>query len=241
MKAIVPHIGRDYIDQKAEEVLSFFSPECLKYGNPPPIYDIVHGLQQQFAIPFSFDSDLGTRNGKKVLGRFDFSPRSIHVDKALPYDSPRFRWTLCHEIGHLVLHRTLAKNGAVISQDQRLVDTRTELRFGTKSTYSDAQWVEWQASQFASSMLLPRSPLFARLVSFQETELQIRNKGNIYVDDNARNIANYLKTINHLHMLFQTSKTILIRRLRSLGILQDNRHETRGRLRNVMKSLFDTD
>jgi hypothetical protein len=92
------HLNRGDIDKKVEEVLFHFDPQAFS-RRASPIYAVVDGLKDVYHIPFLFDQDLGrSRRGKrvfKILGRFDFKPRQILIDKSLPHDSPRFRWTLC--------------------------------------------------------------------------------------------------------------------------------------------------
>ena len=149
-------LSREEIDAKAEEVILHFDPSAF-VKHISPLYQVVKGLIDTYHVPFHFDQDLGySRPGRKILGRFDFRPRQILIDKLLPYDSPRFRWTLSHEIGHLALHRSL--NPTLISKETpQFVDTREQLRFIRTAKRSELQWIEWQANQFASALLLPRA------------------------------------------------------------------------------------
>lgn len=235
-------MSRNDIDAKVEEVFVHFFPDFPQRVFLPPLDDVVEGFTERYKIPFYFDYDLGIGDGgKKILGRFDFHPRAIFVDRSLRRNGPRFRWTLAHEIGHLVLHRNITKDGECISREPRLVDTRTELRYGKKAKYSDLQWIEWQASQFAAAMILPRAALCVQLVRFQKSELHLGNAGRIYVDDQPVNRHLYRQTIEHLIRVFNTSVTILHRRLQDLGLLQDDRSENRARIGYLMKSLLDTD
>src|SRR5690606_13776906 len=47
---------------------------------------------------------------KPLMGKIEFNPLKITIDSTL--DPHRLRFTLCHEIGHLVLHRNLLDNKA---------------------------------------------------------------------------------------------------------------------------------
>ena len=156
-----------------------FDPLALsKQGSP--IYQVVHGLQERYKVPFHFNQDLGlSKRGKKILGRFDFQPRQIFVDKILPHDSPRFRWTLCHEVGHFVLHRKL--NPRFISRDApEFVDTKTELGFIRTARKSELEWIEWQANQFAASLLLPRAIVMRTIVSVQKSIRHSKTWDNLF-------------------------------------------------------------
>lgn len=148
-------LTRHDIDVKAEEVILSFDRHAFA-RQTSPIYEVIKGFADQYGVKFGFDEDLGiSKRKKKILGRFDFSPRTIFVDKRLPYDSPRFRWTLCHEIGHLVLHRKIDLK-YVSRQKPQFIDTREQLRFIRTTKRSELEWIEWQANQFASALLLPR-------------------------------------------------------------------------------------
>src|SRR6266542_5808418 len=159
-------LSRQDIDQKAEEVVLHFDPHALERPSCP-LWDVVNGLKERYHIPFHFYQELGySSRGKKILGRFDFHPRQVLIDRILPHDSPRFRWTLGHEIGHLVLHRRL--DPSRISQDTpSFVDTRTELRFLRSAQWSDLRWIEWQATYFGSALLLPRPVVLAAVIRLQ--------------------------------------------------------------------------
>jgi Zn-dependent peptidase ImmA (M78 family) len=142
---------------------------------------VVHGLAEKHQISFRFEQDLGfSPRGRKILGQFEFAPEQISIDRILQYDSPRFRWTLCHEIGHWVLHRFI--DPRTISRDQpAFVDTRQQLQFTeprSKFTaqWSELKWIEWQANQFASSLLLPE-PILKRALFQVQSDLGVSESG----------------------------------------------------------------
>jgi hypothetical protein len=103
-------LSRREIDRKAEEVLRRFDPK-FPSNQISPIYAVVHGLAKKHQISFRFRQDLGfSSRGRKILGQSEFAAQQISTDEILSDDSPRFRWTLCHEIGHWVLHRFIVTN-----------------------------------------------------------------------------------------------------------------------------------
>jgi len=232
-------LTRDDIDSKAEEVALHFDPNAFARSSSP-IYEIVTGLKNTYHIPFHFDQRLGSSvKGKKILGRFDFQPRRILIDEILPYDSPRFRWTLCHEIGHLVLHRKL--DPKLISRDsQGFVDTREELRFIRTARWSDLHWIEWQANQFASALLLPRSIVLEAVFAVQR-ELNIPRPGSIYLDDQLCNLRAYISILRCVAEKLNVSRTVLRIRLLNLGILNDARRHSRDHVQEALRALFSED
>jgi Zn-dependent peptidase ImmA (M78 family) len=229
-------LRREDIDAKAEEVVLHFNAQAFKRLTSP-IYEVVTGLKDIYHIPFDFGQDLGySPKGKKILGRFDFQPRHILIDKVLPYDSPRFRWTLCHEVGHFVLHRKLKPK--LISRDApQFIDTRTELRFIRTARWSELNWVEWQANQFASALLLPRPNVLTAVCEVQR-ELNIRRVGSIYLDDQPWNVRDYVSVLRNVAGKLNVSRTVLRIRLLHLGILTDARRAGKDHVQEALRSLF---
>jgi len=232
-------LRREDIDAKAIEVILHFDPHAFARWTSP-IYEIVNGLKEKYRIPFSFDQDLGyTANGNKILGRYDFNPRHIHIDKVLPHDSPRFRWTLCHEIGHFVLHRKC--NPREVSRDPlKLSDTRVELRFFRTAQWSDLKWVEWQANQFASALLLPEPSVQKAVVEIQR-KLNIPRPGSIFLDEQSCNMRAYFSVLEHVSRRMNVSRTVLRIRLLNLGILKDDRRTSRNHVGNALAAFFHED
>ena len=233
------HLNRNDIDKKVEEVILHFDAQAF-VKRESPIYNVVAGLKDIYHVPFHFNQDLGrTTRGKKVfkiLGRFDFKPRQILIDKVLPYDSPRFRWTLCHEIGHFVLHRKL--DPKLISRDAtQFVDTRTELRFIRSARWSELEWVEWQANQFASAMLLPQ-PIVHVAVATVQRELNIPRPGSIYLDDQPWNVRDYVSVLTLVSKRLNVSRSVLRIRLANLGILTDARRSSRDHIQETLRAFF---
>src|SRR6185436_18032546 len=141
------YLSRAGIDQKAEKVLLYFDPQALT-RQVSPIYEVMSGLNSRFDVQFVLDCNLGfSSSGKKVLGRFEFGSNRILIDGILPYDMPRFRWTLCHEIGHYVLHRKLDPK-LLLHGDATFEDTATDLHRTKRTKRTELDWVEWQANCF---------------------------------------------------------------------------------------------
>jgi Zn-dependent peptidase ImmA (M78 family) len=230
------HLSRDDIDREAERVALHFDPSAF-HRTTSPVYEVVRGFQDDYSVPFSFGQDLGfSQSGRKVVGRFYFGSRRIAIDGILPLDSPRFRWTLSHEIGHLVLHRKIDPR-TITGGAPELVDTRVQLRFGRAAQRSGLDWVEWQANKFAAALLLPRPILFNALSSVQK-ELDVRRPGSIYLDDQRHNIAAYVTTLQKLVALLAVSRTMLRIRLIDLGLLVDARPFHQNAVQEALRSLL---
>lgn len=233
------HLSRDEIDSEAEKVALHFDSRAFA-KTASPLYEVVNGFSEKYRVPFSFDQNLGiSKRGRKILGRFDFGSRRISIDRMLPYDSPRFRWSLSHEIGHLVLHRKLDRK--LIGLDTpTFIDTRTQLRFVRTATRSELEWVEWQANKFAAALLLPRPILRTALVAVQH-ELDIPRLGSIYLDDHRHNLMAYLSTLRMLSERLRVSRSVLRIRLLDLGTLIEARPFHRDAIQEGLRSLFSED
>ena len=229
------HLSSNEIDAKAEAVALHFDAEALT-RQVSPLYEVMNGFKNKYHVPFLFDQDLRvSKRGRKILGRFNFASREISIDRVLPYDCPRFRWTLCHEMGHLVLHRNLERK-LISSTKPVFIDTRTQLRFVRTATRSELDWVEWQANKFASALLLPR-PLVYTVLTEVQRQLEIPRLGSIYLDDQHHNLVAYLTTLPLVSQRLNVSRTMLRIRFLDLGILVDARSFHRDPIQDALRSL----
>ena len=68
----------------------------------------------------------------------------------------RLRMSIAHEVGHLILHKE------IISESQ-MQDGVFEISVGESAPSEAYDWLEWQASFFGASLLMPRNALVAWL------------------------------------------------------------------------------
>ncbi|MBN1554152.1 MAG: ImmA/IrrE family metallo-endopeptidase [Phycisphaerae bacterium] len=230
----IPIIGRDQVEDKAEEFLKYFNVSI--YGEPTgtPLMDICTRMNSEFNIVFVFDQDLGiSTQGKKILGRFQQKPRIIFIDSSLEKLSPRWRFTLCHELGHLVFHR----NVDLVSAKAKDTDTEDDIDGESPPSQSrtNSDWMEWQAHAFSASILLPR--LMVQKVVFdsiKELGLKI-DFGPIYLDNQPCNQCNYGMIIHKLTELFGASKKAVEIRLKKLKLLVDVRDQNVEHIHSLLR------
>jgi Zn-dependent peptidase ImmA (M78 family) len=95
--------------------------------------------------------------------------RYIYVDKRL-YDDDnyykRVRFTIAHEIGHLVLHRSKIEMMKFNSEDEWK-------NFRIKLENDSLIWFEWQANEFAGRLLVPLDQI---VIAFKEARTEILKK-----------------------------------------------------------------
>lgn len=159
------------------------------------------------------------------LGKIEFEPMKITINNKL--DENRMRFTLCHEIGHLILHNQLLKN----KLDEKLDDDYT-LSFKFSVTEKSSRRLELQANIFASYILLPIKPLNRMVGLFFEKERI--SKKYLYLDSQPVNQELAYNLLKILSQEFHVSKEAIKIRLISLGLLKDN---TGFSLKKLIKDL----
>lgn len=212
------------------------SPDSLR---PQPVEKLISIFQEKGWLRFSHDEDLGELPGsKKILGEFCVEPFRIKVDRTLSTASPRFRFTLAHEIGHFCLHRRMIGKGKFISREQLPRDDEDHLRYREMAALSDLGWAEWQANEFAMALILPQFSLMREVVRIQREIGVMNNQGLLFFDDQPRNIMDCMHVTATLALHYQIPRGAIWKRLRYLGILQDRRHKNVRRTHEDMDSLF---
>ena len=156
----VPYKTRDDLRHAAEHFLRKYHPDG---SYPVPIEEIIEFKLGLDIVPLpdlhrAFDVD-----GFLAAGRM-----SISVDEGVYQSRPgRYRFTLAHEVGHFVLHKSLYDEHKF-----RTIDEWKEFiaRFPDKE-YS---WFEWQAYEFAGHILVPGHHLEKR---FRYHKKRLRSLG----------------------------------------------------------------
>lgn len=96
---------------------------------------------------FDFDLNLAADLPPGMLGCISFGEKTIRISEAIDHDGRR-RFTVAHEIGHLVLHRSLLEASS----------TQTPL-FAVEQGPAQDSSMEWQADFFAAALLMPREAM----------------------------------------------------------------------------------
>lgn len=220
MMSNIPILSREDIELKAEEVIEYFYPQILEKPTETPLELICNSLRKEFNINIVLGTDLGySSNDKKILGKFIISSKSILIDKSI-INSNRFQFALAHEIGHLILHR---KVNYVKSNYDTIIDTEIDFVTGKKYLQSERDWLEWQANQFSSSFLMPRSTMSIAVIAIQNRLGINHNVGQIYVTKETYSTSEFHQILVELSHLYDVNKTNVEHRLSDLGILIDKR------------------
>jgi hypothetical protein len=151
-----------------------------------------------------------------ILGRISFNPPSIVIFSD-PDGGPRQRFTLAHELGHLLLgHDAFMQAESVDAKD---IEDSDCVDLGE----NDIRRLEWQANRFASCLLLPRHS-FVRSAHEKAHQMGLRDKGYglIFLDQQPINVRNYRDLTDALMATYEVSRSVVSIRLKDFGLLNDS-------------------
>ena len=136
----------------------------------------------------------------------------IYVDKDHYIDErfyKRVRFTIAHEIGHLVLHREIIDTVMFSSEDEWKL-------FRMNLQDESLSWFETQASEFAGRLLVPLDPL---VVAFRESRNEILKKNIAWNADKIEDEEMFTLTASIIAPKFDVSTGVIERRLRKENIM----------------------
>lgn len=152
-----------------------------------------------------------------TLGALSFSPLKIRVFSDSK-DSGRARFTLAHELGHVLMEHGSCLSAEVTRDSDLKADAYVSLDL------EDLRRMEWQANFFAACLLLPSRPFVASFLAVaSQLDLFDRGFGMLYVDDQPVNVENLMIATGRLSSAFNVSRQVTIIRLTGLGYLIDTR------------------
>lgn len=144
---IVSPLSRKHIETIAVEVLRQFQPDCLKTPTPVDLEFLL-----EFVLPANgYYPDI-VDLGPSIEGLTDPKSRTVCLSPDV-YDDMgngdgRARFTVAHEIGHVILHAHEIRE-TMVNRGKDGLARRSDIK-----PYEDP---EWQANAFAGSLLMPES------------------------------------------------------------------------------------
>ena len=205
-KGIIPYIPNINIEATALKIREIFES-----SNEVAIRD-----ETLISILTAYQYTISTRafsNG--VLGICSFPTREIIIEDSLEPCSPRWRFTIAHELGHVIIHRHLFKKGVC----QIMADSDS-----TYLTYSSKCRMETQANIFASYLLMPSRSFIDAFIRCRDfLGISKTNYPKIYIDDQKVNKEDYYNVLYILARFFRVSKQVVEIRLLNLGLIIDKR------------------
>lgn len=175
-------LSRTLIDDEAKKFLIKYRPDALKEATKLDLENLIEndlGLNIDYQNLDENHQILGAtifkdgymnvyNNGEKELKKFSKNTMVFDIKLSEDYKQEgRFLFTLAHEIGHWILHR---KHFFIDEQQQNIFDlledeSRDKFIICVKRNESamlyvrkktPEEWIEWQADNFASSLLMPK-------------------------------------------------------------------------------------
>ncbi len=167
-------------------------------------------LEPKYNVTFEYD----LLEDENYLGKIEFDPLAIKISNKSRVDKNRWRFTLAHEIGHLILHSPLLKERL-----EEKNDTESTLALKYSSTNKNSERLEIQANLFASYLLLPENILMP-VMDEMFMEYRIHRKC-LYLDSQPVNQQQVFEILSRLSVLFEASIESIKIRLMKLNLLID--------------------
>lgn len=187
----VPHLSYDQLRRHADAFLTKHHPS---QQIPVPIEHIIEFQLHLNIVPLP-----GLEEAFEIVGFTANSLDEISVDQYVCEHQPgRYRFTLAHEVGHVVLHAELFKEHRFRGADEwkRFVRAFPDLELSR---------LEWQAHSFAGLVLVPSEALQRELKSAAR---QMKAKGVTKETDFAKALI-----VDMAATRFQVSGDVIERRL----------------------------
>lgn len=189
----IPYFTYEQLRQCANIFIARFHPsETI----PIPIEEIIDLKLKINIIPLP-----GLHRAFEIDGFTSSDLRDISVDEFV-YESRvgRYRFTLAHEVGHIVLHKSFyqAYRFRTIDEWKYFVKTLPE---------KDFHWLEWQANCFAGLVLVPKKQL---MKSVYRATKRIKAEG-ISLKDNMEFAWDVI--VEHISEEFSVSKNVIETRI----------------------------
>ena len=201
----VPYLSDEVIENHADGILIKYNPDN---NLPIPIEEIVefdlrikvypmHNLVRAFDVEAFTSSDL--------------TSITIDEDRIMNYPN-RFRFSLAHELGHIVLHRDFFT------------------KFSFKLAYDYSEFYNWlnpkllnrleiQANIFAGLILVPNR--FLESQYSESCSFLAENSGYDSIDEFKKSLEFPDSVILHLSRRFEVSKQVISRRLTKTALIED--------------------
>ncbi len=212
--ATVPFLEKSRLETIADEALT-----AVGYKNGAVKLEQLakdHPATKDFAILRT--SRPLTDEANPPLGLVSFVDRRIELFVAEEVNAARERFTLAHELAHILLdHGRYMRREFTDAADH-------EKRIARGDIALDVPRMEFQANNLASYLLLPRYN-FIDDFKYELGRLDVRDKGHglLYVDSQTCNIDNYIGITDRLMKRYGASRAAVAIRLTDLGLLRDVR------------------
>lgn len=208
----VPYIDPDSLAVKAMDTA------CLEKGNH--IFEMSSHNMLEIIRKYGVEIELDRELIDGELARYDVKNKTVLVSNDLQFDTPRWRFTIAHELGHVVLHKELLEAHGIedISDDNNIIGSHNIM---SSIMDKEQKLLEIQANKFASLFLMPMVPLVFQFIL-------AKDKNGIpyptlYLDEQEVNIADCDRVFFQLSEKFGVSKEAVKYRLINAKLCRQGR------------------
>jgi len=195
MKLNLQRLSYPKIGSIADEFLTKYNPF---FSLPIPIEEIAEGKLNIEIIPIK-----GLRQKHDVDGCLDSTLSRIFIDLDLYVKNEnRTRFTIAHEVGHLILHNQMFRKLNITTEEDIY-------KLTVNTTDEDYGWLEYQAYVFAGNVLVPKAAII------QEVEKRLGK-----IPDKKFLPEEIFPISQELLEVFKVSGEVLSRRLGKEGIIK---------------------
>ncbi len=209
-----------FVEKEEIEILCESVLEKVNYQEGVTSLDVICEWQinETGLLVRHVNSHIKDSDGREILGSIIFDPLEITIFADNENNNARKRFTLAHELGHLILGHSEYMTREYCQEYDFDFERLTEL--GPR----DIVRLEWQANYFASCLLLPKNAFLSDFLHLAaDLNLHNRGYGILFVDDQACNLDNYYKVTNYLKVKYNVSRSVVKIRLENMGLLTDRR------------------
>lgn len=192
-----PHWTYPQIRTITEKVLTDCCPVNLL---PIPIEEIV-----ELKIGIKLNTSVGLKTNFDIDGFTHTNFEEITLDDYIFNTcEERTRFTLAHELGHIILHKD-------IYQKFDITDRDSYIAFQNGLPEDDRKWMEIQANMFAGCILVPSAAL---KIAVLQTLDKDHESFPVQADSS-------IATFEKLPIIFKVSSAVIYRRLQKEGYLKE--------------------
>lgn len=211
----IERLSKENIEKFAQTVLYKINPAILNGIANLSIEELSIFLETEYGISIYLDQTVYNLFNLDIKGYCDPKKREIYINQEIA-DTDNHLFTLAHEFAHILLH---ADTGLNQSDYNSLEDSKFNPLTRKHNLENDKNWIEWQANQFASALLMPKNALKMRLILNQKL-LGINRVGQLVLDDQECNKFDYIKITSELSSFFNVSKAMLKYRMDDLNLIR---------------------
>ena len=214
----IPILSGEDLECHAESFARGVAPEVLQRPMVTPLDRIVRWLTER-GVTIREEALGRTAEGHRRLGCFFPKTRTILIDPWAQEVGERYRFTLAHEIAHLLLHRRLKHTSGVLDGDGGMRDSTRTIGKHRIEAGNRRSVIEWQANRFAAGLLVPRATIREALITIQATLGIVKRQGAIWLDSQPTVQADFRMTVQRLQPVYVVSASVIRIRLHELGLI----------------------